>query len=103
MKKLLPILACILLSAAVWAQAPNYDYPYFLSNSEGIIISTNQVYDIPTFGDWDADGDQDMMVGVFFNGNIWYYQNTAGVGMPPVFSAHSVVTADGSPISVTYG
>jgi hypothetical protein len=103
MKKLLTIIACGLLCAAAWAQAPNYDYPYFVNSAEGTIVSGSQVYDIPAFGDWDCDGDQDLMVGVFFNGNIWYYQNTAGAGQPPVFAAHTVVQADGADISVTYG
>jgi hypothetical protein len=103
MKTLLLFTACILLSAAAWAQAPNYDYPYFVTGAEGMLVAGNQVYCIPTFGDWDSDGSQDMMVGVFFNGNIWYYHNTAAAGQPPVFEAHTVVMADGSPISVTYG
>jgi hypothetical protein len=92
----------LLLAAASWAQSPNYDYPYFVNSAEGIIVNGN-VYDIPTFGDWDCDGDQDLMVGVFYNGNIWYYQNTAGAGQPPVLAAHTMVQADGSNISVTYG
>jgi hypothetical protein len=103
MRKLLIVLACGLLSLAAWAQVPNYDYPYFVNSAEGIIVGGNQVYDIPTFGDYDCDGSLDLMVGVFFNGNIWYFHNTAAAGQPPVFEAHSVVTADGSPITVTYG
>ena len=68
-----------------------------------MIVSGNQVYDIPTFGDWDCDGSQDLMVGVFYSGNIWYYHNTAAAGQPPVFEAHSMVQADGANIQVTYG
>lgn len=103
MRQLLCVLACSLLAVAAWAQAPNYDYPYFVSNSEGMIVSGNQVYDIPTFGDWDCDGSQDLMVGVFYNGNIWYYHNTAAAGQPPVFASHTILQADGVNISVTYG
>ncbi len=98
----LGIFISLLVAAAAWAQAPNYDYGYFVTNTEGYIVDMN-VYDIPTFGDWDDDGDQDMMVGVFYNGNIFYYQNTAGTGNAPVFAAHTVVQADGINIQVTYG
>jgi hypothetical protein len=103
MRRFLALLACGLWAAAAWAQAPNYDYPYFVNGAEGMLVSGNQVYTIPTFGDWDCDGDQDMLVGVFYSGNLWYYQNTAGAGQPPVFATHTVMQADGANISVTYG
>ena len=90
------------MTAPVWAQAPNYDYGYLITNSEGYVVSGN-IYDIPTFGDYDSDGDMDLLVGVFYSGNIWYYQNTAGTGNPPTFAPHTVVMADGLPLSVTYG
>jgi len=101
-RNLLCVLVCTLLAVAAWAQAPNFDYPYLVSSPEGLIVAGN-VYDIPTFGDWDDDGDQDLMVGVFFNGNIFYYQNTAGAGNAPVFANHTVLQADGANIQVTYG
>ncbi len=95
------IYACLILVATAWAQTPNYDYYYFLTNSEGYVAIDN-VYTIPNFGDYDDDGDMDLLVGVFYNGNIWYYQNTAAAGSPPSFAAHTVVMADGSPISVSF-
>jgi hypothetical protein len=103
MKKwLICICLSLLLAAATWAQPPNFDYGVFITNTAGYVVNGN-VYDIPTFGDFDDDLDQDLMVGVFFNGNIYYYQNTAGPGNPPVFSTYSVLQADGVNISVTYG
>ena len=92
----------ILIAVIAWAQAPNFDYGILITNSAGYLVNGN-VYDIPTFGDWDDDGDQDLMVGVFFNGNIYYYQNTAGAGNAPVFSTYTYLQADGANISVTYG
>ncbi len=101
LRKLLCTCTCILLAGAAWA-VPNFDYGYLVTNAEGYIVGEN-VYDIPAFGDWDDDGDQDMMVGVFYSGNIFYYQNTAGVGAPPAFANHTVLQADGVSIAVTYG
>ncbi|MHC4800472.1 MAG: hypothetical protein ACYTF1_27865 [Planctomycetota bacterium] len=101
MKKLTCFVVCFLFAIAAWAQTPNFDYPYLMENDEGRIVEGN-VYDIPEFGDWDDDGDTDMMVGVFFNGNIYYYENIS-TGIEPEFADHEEVTADGSPISVSYG
>ncbi|TKJ40639.1 hypothetical protein CEE37_06660 [candidate division LCP-89 bacterium B3_LCP] len=102
MKKLCCLLTVFLFAAATWAQAPNFDYGYLITNDEGYIVEGN-VYDAPEFGDWDDDGDQDMMVGVFYNGNIYYYENVALPGIEPEFAPYYEITADGSPISVSYG
>ena len=102
MRKSLGLFVCFLLAMAAWAkETPNYDYGYFVTNEQGYIVEGN-VYDAPEFGDWDDDGDQDMMVGVFYYGNIYYYENTS-TGVEPEFGNYTQVTADGSPISVTYG
>lgn len=94
----------ILLSVSFLAfgEAPDFDFPYFISNESGYIVSDN-VYDIPHAGDWDADGDIDLLVGVFYSGNIQYYENTAGAGVEPEFDDFVLLQADGSNIQVTYG
>lgn len=91
---------CTFLSSAASAQLPNFDYPYLLANEKGYIIEDN-TYDIPCFGDWDDDGDEDMMVGVLYYGNIYYYENIS-TGIEPEFAPHRFVRADGSVISVTF-
>jgi len=99
--KIALIVIGLMIAGLSLAQAPNFDFPYFLACNSGLIVDDN-VYVNPHVGDWDDDGDFDLMVGVFYNGNIFYYENT-GTNFNPVFADYSMVYADGSPISVTYG
>ena len=91
----------LLTMSTAWAQTPNFDYGYFMTDSESYIVIGN-VYVIPHMGDWDDDGDDDLMVGVFFDGNIQYYENVS-TGIEPEFASYELLQADGSPISVSYG
>jgi len=86
---------------AVWGQAPNFDYGYFMTDSETFIVDEN-VYVIPHMGDWDDDGDDDLMVGVFFSGNVQYYENVS-TGIEPEFDTYELLQADGSALAVSYG
>lgn len=90
-----------ILAAVAAAQPPNFDHPYFITNEMGYILESNE-YLSPEFGDWDDDGDLDMMLGVFYNGNIYYFENISSQ-IEPEFAPYEVVEADGSPIQVTYG
>jgi hypothetical protein len=101
MRSLLFIAPLFLFASVLIAQTPNFDYPYLLTNTAGYIVQSN-VYTIPATGDWDDDGIIDLMVGVFFNGNIQYYHNSSTT-ITPSYDPFTLVMADGSPISVTYG
>jgi hypothetical protein len=90
----------LVLVATSFAQPSNFDYPCFVTNPEGYITEDNE-YLIPTFGDWDDDGDPDMMVGVLYYGNIYYYENVSPTG-PPEFSPREMLMADNQAISVGY-
>ena len=92
-----------LVAVFAMAQAPGFDFPYFISTTTGEIMVGDNVYDIPHAGDWDEDGDIDLLVGVFYSGNIFYYENIAGPGVEPEFADYSVMMADGAAIQVTYG
>jgi hypothetical protein len=92
---LLTFLACL-------AQAPAFDYPILLYNSSGPIVNGN-AHSAVTVGDWDGDGDADLMAGVFYHGNVHYFPNIAPPGSPPTFGLGTLLAADGAPIQVTYG
>jgi hypothetical protein len=48
-------------------------------------LSTYNLFSMaPTFGDLDADGDEDLIIGAT-NGRVHYFENTAGAGNPAVF------------------
>ena len=87
---------CALVVITARAQVPNFDYYSFIANHDGYIIEDNE-YTCPCFGDWDGDGDLDMMVGVLYYGNIYYYENLSAT-VQPTFAPAQLLYADGSPI-----
>jgi hypothetical protein len=52
--------------------------------------------------DWNGDGKKDILVGCFYNGNVYLYLNS-GTNNSPVFTTGAKLKADGSEISVVYG
>lgn len=51
-------------------------------------LSTYTIYSMaPTFGDLDHDGDEDLIIGDY-NGQLHYFENTAGPSHPAIFSRH---------------
>jgi len=102
MKKITVTVLCMMLAGVVWAQAPNFDYGYMVTSETAAYIVEANVYDAPEFGDWDDDDDIDLMVGVFYNGNVLYYENISTTSTPE-FADPVYIQADGSNIQVTYG
>lgn len=95
-------LVILALSAAATV-VPIFEPSQFIYwGTPGQIIMTDNNGVIPNVGDWDHDGAKDILVGTYYYGNVYFYRNT-GTNLNPVFPTRVQLTADGSPIAVTYG
>lgn len=56
----------------------------------------------PEVADWNGDGTQDLLVGQYTDGNIWYFANNGTVTSPQLATG-TQVWANGGPITTTYG
>ncbi len=69
---------------------------------DALPILTDNSYSIPHVCDWNGDGNKDLLVGVFYEGNVYLFLNQ-GTDDNPVMSEGALLAADGEPISVSYG
>lgn len=101
---LIAILCCGLLFAQ---DIPVFEEEILLTYTNG-----NQIYPligatyftVPNMVDWDADGDFDIILGSFMNGQVDYYPNT-GTNDDPAFVEEDAVPmeAGGEPIFLSSG
>jgi hypothetical protein len=97
------VLALMGLAFAAWATIiPTFAPTQNIYWGGSSVIQVGQNGPIPNVGDFNGDGLKDLMVGTYTGGHIYYYQNT-GTNANPVFATQTMVQADGSPITVTYG
>jgi hypothetical protein len=76
--------------------------PDYTMNWDGGIIHTDNRGAVPDVVDWNGDGKKDLLVGVFYDGFIYYYQNY-GTNENPVFQDRVMLEADGVQISLSFG
>lgn len=95
------------LMSAAWADStqgasvPVFQPDYTVNWSGGVIHTDNRGA-VPHAVDWNGDGNKDLLVGTFYNGNIYYYQNY-GTNEAPVFQGRVMLQADGSDIALSFG
>ena len=76
--------------------------PEFNMTWTGGIIQTDNRGAVPEMVDWDGDGAKDLLVGVFYDGHIYYYKNY-GTNASPLFQDRVKLKADGIDIQLSYG
>ena len=105
--------SCALVALALLAGAASADEstqgskvpvfePGFTLNWDGGTIQTDNNGAVPCAVDWNHDGKKDLLVGVFYYGNIYYYPNY-GTNENPLFHDRAKLEADGQEISLSYG
>jgi hypothetical protein len=101
------LLAFGLLQAAAQAEStqgamvPVFEPEYSLTWDGGVINTDNRGA-VPNVVDWNGDGIKDLLVGHYYYGNVYYFQNY-GTNASPVFHDRAKLQADGVDIALTYG
>lgn len=91
----------VLLGAFLcYADSPAYE-PFLYMYSAGSPIDVGY-YGAPCIADWNGDGNKDMILGIFSNGNIRFYANE-NTNDSPVFNSYSDLQAGGVVITLPYG
>lgn len=70
--------------------------------ANGINMKVDTYASVPCVVDWNEDGKKDLLVGCFFNGNVYLFLNS-GSNSAPAFTTGTMLQADGTVISVAYG
>lgn len=82
-------------------QAPSFSTGTRIQ-ANGTDLKVDTYASVPCVVDWNADGKKDLLVGCFYNGNVYLYLNS-GTNSSPIFTTGSKLQANGSDISVAYG
>jgi hypothetical protein len=68
----------------------------------GVNMKVDSYTSVPWVVDWNGDGKKDLLVGCFYNGNVYFFKNS-GTDASPVFTTGTKLKADGQEISVAFG
>lgn len=96
------ILLAFVFSSSVFADPPVFRNHVVIQNQDEEFPGDNTGMTAPSFGDWDGDGDLDLMVGTFEDAPIYLFDNVSEDNVP-VFELVGALEADGAIISGPYG
>jgi len=95
-KRLVGLIVCGLYILAAAARAQ--DVPELVAPVRLLAIQGDN---IPEVVDWDNDGDQDLVIGVWSFGRVFLYLNS-GSDTGPLFGAGTAIQSDGVDITSPY-
>ncbi len=96
------IVAFMAAGASIQAEPPELEAPVNIEADGEPIPGVDNGYTCPNIGDWDGDGDFDLLVGLFVDAPVFYFENTGG-NEQPAFTSHGAMEADGEVIVGPYG
>ncbi len=102
------LLTPIFLFKSSNAQIPEFESKFYLYAGgqyidPGALSGNNNYVSVPCIVDWNEDGKKDMLVGSFYNGNVYLYVNTGDDGSPVFETETKLQDSFGNDIAVAYG
>jgi len=90
------------LQTSAVADPPIFRPSVVIQNEDEELPGDQSGYTAPCVGDWDGDGDMDLMIGTFVDAPVYLFHNISEE-RTPIFELVGAMEADGEVIDGPYG